>query len=217
MVYGGPLRTNTNGTLQVPGVRVLHQELRNIVGAHCGCWVGVDYSQTARGLVVSPYPLCRMSLGVHLRAPQPSPCHSVQLTVNLDFLCDITIGAADVTCAAFTHGLTSIPRIRAVMVLPRAVMTRIGPGPMQRLVNLDRIMSWVRDGDSGCGGSPDPPPSCGTLNQSVLEAFYAFTEDWAEALAAVQVSAPLLRPEAVASGLGASDRSQQLSGSGHVV
>ena len=59
---------------QDPGVRELHQELRNVVGAHCGCWVGVDVMQTARGLVVTPYPLCRMSLGVHLRArPSHAP------------------------------------------------------------------------------------------------------------------------------------------------
>ena len=86
--------------------------------------------------------------------------------------------------------------------LRRAVTTRIGPGPTRRLVNLDHIMSWVRDGDPDASGSPDatsgsapgggPPTSTAGLNQDVFDAFHAFSEDWAATLAAIQAGCQLL-------------------------
>ena len=47
----------------------LHQRLRDVIAGHCSSWLGVTTLQKARGLAATPYPLCNMLLGIHLRAP----------------------------------------------------------------------------------------------------------------------------------------------------
>ncbi len=46
----------------------LVQQLRDILGDHCGFWVEFHPLQAARGLVATPYPLCAMLLGTRLGA-----------------------------------------------------------------------------------------------------------------------------------------------------
>ena len=53
---------------QVPNMQELHQRLRDVIAGHCASWPGVTTLQKARGLAATPYPLCNMLLGIHLRA-----------------------------------------------------------------------------------------------------------------------------------------------------
>ena len=48
----------------------LVQQLRAILGDHCGFWVDFRPLQAARGLVATPYPLCAMLMGVRLGKSQ---------------------------------------------------------------------------------------------------------------------------------------------------
>jgi len=50
----------------------LHQRLRDVIAGHCASWPGVTTLQKARGLAATPYPLCNMLLGIHLRASLPA-------------------------------------------------------------------------------------------------------------------------------------------------
>ena len=70
---------------------------------------------------------------------------------------------------------------------------RSGQGPKRRLANLARVWHWVRDQDPDLrrpeDSSEDWMSPGSALNQSVLTAFMSFSEDWAEALTAVQARA----------------------------
>ena len=73
---------------QVPNMQELHQRLRDVIAGHCASWPGVTTLQKARGLAATPYPLCNMLLGIHLRAPLPAATPRDELNVTLTSLND---------------------------------------------------------------------------------------------------------------------------------
>jgi len=54
-------------------VRALVREMHGVLQDYCFCfWGKLGALQYARGLLATPFPLCSMSIGVHLSAPPAS-------------------------------------------------------------------------------------------------------------------------------------------------
>jgi len=62
---------------QAVDVRALVREMHGVLQDYCFCfWGKLGALQYARGLLATPFPLCSMSIGVHLSAP-PTPVRSI--------------------------------------------------------------------------------------------------------------------------------------------